>query len=232
MPPRGFGLCRPAPEKLRNALPTHWTFLSPELTRVSGQECAGFGCCLCWVGCPHKARVQEVLGTRFRRSHVEPQKIHCPITCEKPSVHHSRKYPLEAMGLHELENWEGQPCLPQQPSHLCSVEVWGKGDARNQPTPSIQSTAACIALSQCQIQNQCRLWPRTINKFICCRAELPGFISYHTFIYKGPECWQEMCSSPCHTKGKRTSSKGYNSLTHLTLCQQINHLLVAYNGSV
>lgn len=169
---------------------------------------------------------------------MKPQKTHCPITCEKPSVHHSWKYPLEAMGLHELgKNWEGQPCLHWQPSHCHSVEVWGKGNARNQckgPSPSMQPTAACIALSQRQIQHQGRIWPRTVNKCICCRAEPPGFISYciyHTCI-KGPDCWQETCSSPCHTKEKSTPSEGYNSLTHLTFCQKINHLLVAYNGSV
>lgn len=168
MPPRGFGLLQT--RKLRNPLPTHWTFLSPEITGVAGQECAGFGCRLCWVGCPHKAwhKREDVLGTGFRTSQVQPQKIHYPFTCEKPKVNHSWKYLLGAKGLHESEkNWEGQP------SHLHSVEVWGKGDARNQckgPSPSMQSTAACIALSQCQIQHQCRIWPRTINKFICCRA--------------------------------------------------------------
>lgn len=130
--PEALDFCRLVPEKLRNPLPSHCNntghscFLSSpgyQARNVLALVATSVG-----EAVPTKPRHkrEEVLGTGCRRSQVQPQKIHYPITCEKPSIQHSWKYPLGATGLHELEeNWEGQP------SHLLSVELW----ERDMPEP-------------------------------------------------------------------------------------------------
>lgn len=95
-------------------------------------------------------------------------------------------------------------------------------------------------MSQCQIQYQCRIRPRTVNKFslLLSRAARLYFILHLSPVYKGPRHDWQGCGDAWLTLSREMEEDTFKrlqwsiSLTHLTFHQQINHLLISYKQHI
>lgn len=184
-------------------------------------------------GSPQKRFWEQGLG---EATYISSQRVFYPITCKRISITTTEITTCKRWSCtNQRRAGKGSPAaLP-----LASLLRSGKREqpetyARDLPLPT-KPTASSSALSLCQIQYWCRIQPGAISKFILLpsRAARLDFILHLSPLYKGPRRdWQgyrDVQFTLSREMEEDTLERLQPSipLTHLTYCQQINHLLIS-----